>query len=56
MQLLARKPFEARRWALLSCAQQDALAIALVVDAVILLDLHDDTEPFSVDVVLDNMA
>jgi hypothetical protein len=52
LQLAARVSFEARWWALLSCAQQDTLAATLADDAVILLDGRDEAEPFAVDVIL----
>ena len=53
LQLAARLAFERRWWALLSCAQQDALAATLVDDAVRLLDGHDGLEVELVDVLVD---
>ena len=48
----ARCAYEARWWALLSCAQQSALAATLVDDAVVLLDGHDGAEPVIADVLV----
>ena len=53
LQLAARLSYERRWWALLSCAQQDALASTLVDDAVYILDGHDGWGPTAVDVALD---
>ena len=52
LQLSARLAFERRWWALLSCAQQDALAATLVDDAVPLLDGHDGEPVSAAEVVL----
>ena len=56
LQVSARLAFERRWWALLSCAQQDALAATLVDDAVELLDGHDDAPPLVADVLVDEAA
>ena len=53
LQLAARLAFESRWWALLSCAQQDALAATLVDDGILLLDGHDGAVPEAADVVLE---
>ena len=53
LQLSARVAFESRWWALLSIAQQDALAATLVDDGVLLLDGHDAAVPLVTDVVVD---
>ena len=45
--------YEARWWALLSCAQQDTLAATLVDDGLLLLDGHDAALPLIVDVIVD---
>ena len=55
LQLAARLAFESRWWALLSCAQQDALAATLVDDGVLLLDGHDGAIPEAADVILDEL-
>ena len=55
LQLSARLVYESRWWTLLSCAQQDALAATLIDDSLVLLDGRDEPEPFTVDVILDEM-
>ena len=55
LQLSARLAFESRWWALLSCAQQDALAATLVDDCLTLLGA-DAAMPFPVDVIVNEAA
>ena len=53
LQLSARIGFESRWWALLSVAQQDALAASLVDDGIVALDGHDGAEPPLIDIIVD---
>ena len=53
LQLSARLAYEARWWAILSCAQQDALAATLVDDGILLIDGHDGMAPELVEVLVD---
>ena len=53
LQLSARLAFESRWWALVSCAQQDALAATLVDDGIIVLDGHDAAVPELAEVLVD---
>ena len=56
LQLSTRLAFEARWWALLSCAQQDALAATLVDDRLLLLAGHDGQQPELVDVIVEALG
>ena len=55
LQTAARRALEARWWALLSCAQQGALAATLVDDAVRLLDGCDVPAPELAEILVDEM-
>ena len=46
---------QSRWWALLSCAQQDALASTLVDDQELLLHGHDAVEPPLVDILMEEL-
>ena len=53
LQLSTRLASESRWWALVSCAQQDALAATLVDDGVIVLDGHDAAAPELAELLVD---
>ena len=56
MQVAAQHAFAARWWALLSCAQQEALAASLLGDGLPLLDGHDGHGPIASEVMVDERA
>jgi len=55
MRVSAGLAYESRRWAMLSCTQQDTLAATLADDAVILLEGHDAAEPELSEVLVDEL-
>ena len=55
LQVAARRAYESRWWAMLSCTQQDSLAATLVDDGLLLLDGHDASEPNLVELLVDEL-
>ena len=55
LQAAARGAYEMRWWALLSCAQQNALAATLVDDSVLLLDGRDAPAPELAEILIDDL-
>ena len=53
LRAVAQQALKARWWAILSCAQQDALAASVLGDGLPLLDGHDAAVPPLVDMVFD---